>query len=249
MKARSSAARALLAVCCLGAIACGKSKSSSGEPGSAAGSGSAVTGSAAPAAGSDAKPAPASFAKSLAAFYASKHPGVPCPLFAVGDEVKIADWTLRVDGVSVHEAEAGLPWIRNVDERSWFQKPGRRALVVRYSVRNDTPLKKRRDFSTRVQTSDGERATWFPYNMELYEKEHGLTRSSTFPPSTWVATVGVLGVAEGVADNAAMWLSYEVSEFDPTDPRGRRKISVIRQQAVVDLGKAAPGPHLNPAKR
>ena len=96
------------------------------------------------------------FAHTLAGYLEKQTPGVPCPVVGVGQELKIDDWTIRVDSVSVNEAESRLPWIKNVDERSAFGRKDRKGLVVQYSVRNDTPIKKPRDLWIEVHTSDGE---------------------------------------------------------------------------------------------
>ncbi|MBP9208115.1 MAG: hypothetical protein KBG28_29375 [Kofleriaceae bacterium] len=245
----------LIGVALLGCDEQAADKATTGAAGSGSGAGSAggSAGGAGSGGGTGAK-GPATtggaYAKSLAAFCAKEHPGLDCPVYALGQEFTVGDWSLRVDGVSVHEAESKLPWITNVEERSWFARPGRRALVVRFAVRNDAPIKRGFSPGMRLYSSDGQQATWFPYNLELYQKDHGLAKPPrSYPPGAWVERAGVLGVAEGAADHAALWVRDMVSQYDPTDPRGRRKIQVLKHTALVDLGPAKPGPHLNPEKR
>lgn len=189
-------------------------------------------------------------ATSLAEYNAAENPGIPCPTYRVGDEVTVGDFTYRIDEVYLMEAEKELPWIKNSDERRTFGKDGMQALGLIYSIRNDTPVKKELDVWMRVHTTDGEQVWYQPYNLKLFMADHGIEEfPSELPPNTWVQKAGVLSVQGSAADGAAGWVHYTTEEYDPTDPRGRRKMDVLHEQAIIDFGTPMPHPHINPEKR
>jgi hypothetical protein len=247
------AARTILLAGAVAFGACGKSAGSGATNGSAAG-GSAVSAGSSAASGSGAanKPPPSTsgtFAHTLADYLAKQTPGVPCPVVGVGQELKVGEWTVRVDTVTVHEPESKLPWIKNVDERGWFAGKDRTALAVKYSVRNDTPVKKPRDLWVEIHTSDGEVPHGAPYNEEMLAKANGIpTVHGSYAPSTFMPNLDVRAAKIGATDDGAMWVRYSVSQIDPNDRSGRHKIEVIKAQGVIDLGKAAAGPPINPKK-
>lgn len=191
------------------------------------------------------------YAASYAEYVEKENPGIACPTSAVGSEVRLGDFTYRIDEVLLVEAEKDLPWIQNSDERRTFGKEGVKGLVVVYSVRNESPVKAPLDVWFRVYTTDGEQGRWGAYNEKFVQEERGLDDLPTkgMPAGTWVQTAGVLAVNPAAVDGAAAYLFREEEQFDPTDPRGRRKIDVLLEHAVVDLGTPAAGPHINPEKR
>jgi len=190
------------------------------------------------------------YATSMAEHYAAETPDVPCLTYAVGDEITMGDFTYRVDEMMIADGESSLPWIRNLDERRSMARDGVKALVMTYSVRNDSPVRAERDGWMTVYGTDGEDTHGAPYNMELYREEHGLPELlHTLPPGAWQTNVWVVGMPAAAADGAVAHLVREEEQFDPTDARGRRKIDVLLDQAIIDLGTPTPGPHLNPEKR
>jgi len=186
----------------------------------------------------------------MAEHFAAEKPDVPCLTYGVGDEVTMGDFTYRVDEVMVAEAESSLPWIRNMDERRTFAADGVKALVVTYSVRNNTPVRAERDAWMELFGTDGEDTHGAPYNAGLYRTEHALPELVTnLPPGAWQTNVWVVSIQGDAVDGAVAHVTREEEQFDPTDARGRRKIDVLLDQAIIDLGTPTPGPHLNPEKR
>ncbi|RME24103.1 MAG: hypothetical protein D6798_12005 [Deltaproteobacteria bacterium] len=181
------------------------------------------------------------YASSLATYAESENPGVDCPAAGVGDAVRIGDFSFRVDRVELSPPETRLPWIKNRDERQAFSKPGVQALVVHYSIRNESPVQAVPDVVFSVHGTDGRQATTGPYNAELVMKAAGMTAPTAWPPGQWVENVKVFDMQPAAADGAAAWLKRRVKQVDPTDPKGRRKIDVIVEQAVIDLGTPAAG--------
>lgn len=237
----------------LALMGCGKGTEAGKGSAAATGGGSAATGSAAGSSVGSNKPTDSptggTFARTLADYLAKKTPGVPCPVVGVAQELKVADWTIRVDSVTVNEAQSKLPLIQNVDERSIFGKKDRKGLVVQYSVRNDTPIKKPRDLRIEIHTSDGEVPPGGAYNADLFAKANGIpTTHGALAPNTFERFVAVQAAKVGATDDGAMWVRYSVSQIDPNDRSGRHTIEVIKAQGVIDLGKAAEGLPIGPNK-
>ncbi len=182
------------------------------------------------------------YASSLATYAESENPGVDCPAAGVGDAVRVGDFSFRVDRVELATPETKLPYIKNIDERRAFGKDGVQALVVHYSIRNESPVQAVPDVVFSVHGTDGRQSTTGPYNRELVMKAAGMAAPTAWPPGQWVENVKVFDMTPAAADGAAAWIKRRVKQVDPTDPKGRRKISVIVDQAVVDLGTPVAGP-------
>lgn len=188
------------------------------------------------------------YATSMAEHFESENPGIPCPTFNIGDELKVGDWTLRVDEAKAYEPESALPYIQNSTERSAMK--GAKAIGIAYSLRNDTPLAKKWDLNMNCITPDGNKSRFWPYNEKLLASTLGITEvEGNMPPGKWIQAVAVCSGTPEALDGAVFRPFYQTKEYDPTDPRGKRKIDVLHAQAVVDLGPLADGGHINPANR
>lgn len=191
------------------------------------------------------------YATSMAEHHQKENPDIPCPTFNVGDEVAMNGFTFRVDEVIVAEAEKSLPWIGNSTERKHFERnPDEKALIIVASVRNDNPVKTRFNLSVNTFTTDGEQGSWWAYNEKLVVAERGVPEwDRDLAPNKWTPWIGISNGKDEAADGAILRLFHTEKEYDPTDPRGRRKITVLYEQAVIDLGTPVRGPHINPEKR
>ena len=189
------------------------------------------------------------YAQEMSTYLEEEH-GVPAPTYRVGDEVKVGDFTWKVERVIAYEPETDASIIKNMDERRALQKEGAAALGVLYSIRNDTPVAKKLDVHMWVRTADGQKGMYQAYAEYLFLDEHGREeRPRTFPPGEWVESGAVLAVNGEAVDGSIGWIRFVEKEYDPSDPRGRRKIDVMKDQAVIDFGEVERGGHLNPAKR
>jgi len=178
--------------------------------------------------------------------YQESQEEVPCPTYSLGEEVSIGNFTYVFEGTELSQGENKLPWIRNMDERRSFSRDGIKAIVVKYKVRNDSPIAQRREAWFVVQGTDGEKGGGGPYNEELYEKEHDLPDiSGTLAPGKWYEAVDISSINPSATDGAVAHFKRREQQLDI---RGR-KIKVLVEQAVVDLGTPIEGPHVNPEKR
>jgi hypothetical protein len=182
-------------------------------------------------------------------FLQKENPGIPLKAYNVGEEFRVGDVSYRVDKLVVMEGENQLPWIKNLDERNALSKPGRKALAIEFSRRNETPMKMSDPAYKSIFQTDGEKGSYSAYNEKLYREEHGIPEIESLPPGQWSKDVLIAVVNEGGYDGAAWWVRLMERQYDPTDPSGRRKIEVLIDHALVDLGTAEKGPHINPAKR
>jgi hypothetical protein len=186
------------------------------------------------------------YAESYAEYAETEYPGIECGAYAVGREVTVGDFTFVFDQPLLVQGEDSLPWIQNHEERKVFAREGTKALVIPYQVRNDSPVKKKRDVWFPVVGSDGESAPGGSYNAHLYEAEHALEDyGSSLPPGRFLPMVSVNSIQPGGADGAVAHLKQWGRE---QDIRGKRH-DVVLAQAVVDLGTPTEGPHINPEKR
>jgi len=177
------------------------------------------------------------YAGSYAAYQADEA-GIPCPSYRLGKEATIGSFTYVFQGTELVDAETRLPWIRNSDERRSFAKPGVKALVVRYKLRNDSPVAKARDSWFEVVGTDGVEAGGGPYNEDLYLAKHWLDDpSGDYAPGKWYDTVDVVAIQPEAADGAAAHLQRKEEQLDAW----RKKVRVLVEQAVVDLGTPEPG--------
>ena len=182
--------------------------------------------------------------------YQTNDVGLPCPTFNIGEEFTLNNFTIRVTGASVAQPENSLPWIGNSSERKTASKENIEALIIEYEFRNDSPVKVGPNLSLSIRTNDGERPWSLPYNGNLIQEELGIEDAPRkYPPNKWVKRIWVVGAEKGSGEGAVAYFAHETKEYDPTDPRGKRKIDVTHDHAVVDLGTPEQRPHMNPKKR
>lgn len=208
------------------------------------GLGSGTAGTSGAAAGVSVGPYATSFAK----HQGEKYPDAPSRTQAIGDEwdIDAGKWTVRVDKVTVVEAESALPWIQNVTERK--RTKGKSLAIVEYALRNNLPVTSSALPNRSVYLPTGELALGGPYNERLFAKEHGIEKPpGKLPPNTWVPMLAsaTLDDPSDVEGAAMLFFSY-TTEFD----RDRRKdVRVRTETVVVELVGAVQGPHVNPEKR
>lgn len=179
--------------------------------------------------------------------YLAQENEIECPVYHRSQTISFGDWSYTFDAPIVATGENSLPWISNSDERREFSQDGVKALVTGYHVRNEAPVKEREPTIFQLRTTDGEAMWAQPYNSGLWGEHHEQENpwdQGAMPPGTFVPTVRVFAIAGGFADDAAMYLK-ENEEL--RDDRGR-KYTVVKRCAVVDLGKAQLGTHVNPDK-
>ncbi len=191
------------------------------------------------------------YATSMGEHYANENPGIPCPTYALGDEIEMNGFSFRIDEVIVADAEKSLPWIANSTERKHFERNEKdKALIIVASARNNNPVKSRFNLSVNTFGTDGEQGSWWAYNEKLVVAERGVDEwDSNLPPNKWMPWIGISNLTDEAADGSILRLYHTEKEYDPTDPRGRRKITVLYEQAVIDLGTPTRGPHINPERR
>ncbi len=180
--------------------------------------------------------------------YEAGESGLPAPTFGRGDEVRVGDFTHVILDTALADPETDVKWIKNVDERRVFGVEGTQALVVRFKVRNEAPVRKKLDVYFLVMGTDGANASRGPYNDDLVQQDLGLREPQDLgdlPPGEWIESARVFALQPGAADGAAA----HFKRFEKVkDARGRTQ-SVLREQAIVDLGAPVEAPHVNPARR
>ncbi|MBN2798372.1 MAG: hypothetical protein JXX28_04430 [Deltaproteobacteria bacterium] len=164
------------------------------------------------------------YATSMAQHFASQNPALPCPTYAVGEAFSILDFSGRIDKVELLPTDAGG-----------------HALGITASWRNDTPMKSTEMLDWEVYGSDGEKGKWIiSSESNRFREARGIVPGdNSYPPNKWVQSGSMARVDASAADGAVIYVFYSVEEFDPTDPKGRRKIKVLKGHAVVDVGVPA----------
>lgn len=167
--------------------------------------------------------------------YKEKEHQRPAVVAPVGETFALDDFDIKLGQPELADPETRLPWIANVDERALFR--GKRALIVPFSTRNNTPVARKLDFGFLLHTKDGKSHGGGVYNERLAAKQRG--KISVFDmkraaPDTWVDSVLVFDVDPAQLEGAVVYVTHWITVRD----RFGRSRSVVEQHAVADI--AAP---------
>lgn len=190
------------------------------------------------------------FAQNMAKHGEQEHPkATPALSYGVGSEVTLGDFSFRLGEPVLMDPETDVKYIKNVTERNRFGKPGIKALVIPYELKNNSPVKKKRDVWWTVHSRAGDELFGGGYNEGIYLEEHGIeSYGREVPPGKWHKKVFVMAIQEDDANGTLGWFKQWETQINEKDPRGR-KIEVVISQAVVDIADPTSGPHINPARR
>ena len=200
-------------------------------------------------AGSDRGETVGTFATNYAKWQDEKFEGKTPRTYRMGTEWEMDDgnWTVRVDKVTIMEAEHELPWIRAVTERNWMK--GKTLIMVDWSLRNNQPVPEVDNLRGGLYLTDGELSSGGPSNTLLYLKERGLQNMDhqKHPPGVWVEHAWSGDTTDpALVEGAVVLFLIKKPQFD----KDRRKEVQVRTDTVlVELTGAVRGPHVNPEKR
>lgn len=178
-------------------------------------------------------------AASRLAIYKEKETGRPAAVAAVGQPIRIFDFDVKLEQPVLVEPEIRLPWIANVDERALFR--GKRALIVPFTARNDSPVARRMGVGIVLHTSDGKKHVGGAYNERLAAKQRNRIAwydLPQLPPDKWVASLLVFDVDPAQLEGAVLYIARWVTVRD----RFGRARSVVEEQVVADLPAPIDGP-------
>ncbi|TNE89411.1 MAG: hypothetical protein EP330_11420 [Deltaproteobacteria bacterium] len=194
-------------------------------------------------------PSVGEYAQLTADQFAAEHPDIGAPTYNVGDEFVVGDFTLRLDEAVKYIGETDREHVVRAESDVMSQE-GVKALVFVYSIKNNTALAKAKNLNMNCITTDGEKSKFYVHHERLLWKTSELEDlPAKLPPGEWVQTGIVCSGKETAMDGAVWRVYYKTREYDPTDPRGRRKMDVYHAQAIVDIGSPRDGGHFHPDKR
>lgn len=167
--------------------------------------------------------------------YKEKEHQRPAVVAPAGETFALDDFDIKLGQPELADPETRLPWIASITEREVFR--GRRALIVPFSARNNTPVARRLDFGFLLHTKDGKSHGGGVYNERLAAKQRG--KISVFDmkrvtPDTWIDSVLVFDVDPAQLEGAVVYVTHWITVRD----RFGRSHSVVDLHAVADI--AAP---------
>lgn len=172
--------------------------------------------------------------------YKERAEGVPCPSYAAGAEVTYSEFVFRFEPPILAIAEARLPWIQSVTERSAVAANGGRVLIVPVSIKNTAPVAKSPPQGIALVTPDGVSHGSYTYNARLWSKQQGRAtfwELGQLEPDQWVKIAYVFPVPATGAEKSLLYLSRTGSVRDAQGYSHR----VLYEHAVADLAAPVPG--------
>ena len=188
------------------------------------------------------------FAASVAEYQAGEL-GMDCPAYNIGDTLAIGGFSMRITKVSAAEPDPDLGRM-HISEKRAAGAENVQGLIIEYEMKNDSPIKVERNVAMSIRTTDGEQVLSLPIHTQTIRDEMKLEEQpALYPPNKWIKNLWIVAADKDAIDGAAAYVTHETEEPDPRDPKGRRTMIVIHEQAVVDLGTPQPAPPINPEKR